>query len=330
MTFNIDQSRPIYKQLVEQILTFIKQGELAPGDRLPTERELSAQLSVARGTVKKAYSELADNNIIEVIQGSGSYVHGDGEIFNGERRKIAMELMDETIAKLDFWDFSMKEIETMIKISLARRARTDRLVRIAVIDCNPESLSIFKKQLMYIPNILISVFMVESIIMDDDPHSLVGDYDLILTTETHYEQIAKSLDAVGAKFLRVSMSPSRHTIMSAATLEPKTKIGIVCSSNKFANLICEQLNFYLANEASFGINFETNMEDTIKFIKNYGAIVLSPDSLLFESRAGTKAIEKYASEGGKIIPFDYLIERGSLIHIEERIADILKEKYNLG
>ena len=77
----------------------------------------------------------------------------DRDVFNSERRRIAMQLVDECIAKLDLWDFSVQEIETMLRISLAKRERTDRLVRVAVVDCNPESLSIFKKQLLYIPGL---------------------------------------------------------------------------------------------------------------------------------------------------------------------------------
>lgn len=330
MTFQLDQSKPIYKQLAEQILTAIKTGTLKAGDRLPTERELALQLGVARGTVKKAYAQLADNNIIEVIQGSGSYVYGDHAYFSGERRRLALELIDETIAKLDFWDFSLAEIETMLKMGLAKRERTDRLVRVAVIDCNPESLSIFKKQLLYLPNILVSVFMVETIIMDEHPADLLADFDLVLTTETHYEQISTSLASASVPLLKVAMSPSRHTIVSITTLPASAKLGIVCSSNKFANLICEQLNYFRDHEQSYPINFETDLKNTIRFIENYDAIVVSPDSLLFESKAGDAALEKYRQNGGKVIPFDYLIERGSLIHLEEQIARIMREKYHLG
>lgn len=330
MEFQIDASGPIYRQLVEQILARIKTGELQPGDRLPTERELAAQLGVARGTVKKAYRELADNNIIEVIQGSGSYVYDDRDVFNSERRRIAMQLVDETIAKLDLWDFSVQEIETMLRISLAKRERTDRLVRVAVVDCNPESLSIFKKQLLYIPGISISVFLVESIILDDDPKALLADFDLVLTTVTHYGQIAQSLAGSGVKLLQVAMAPSRHTIVSITTLPKETAIGIVCSSNKFANLITEQLTYFLARQQTFDINFETDLQSTIRFIQNYGAIVVSPDSLLFEPTVSGGALERYEAAGGRVIPFDYLIERGSLIHIEEQVAHVMKEKYHLG
>ena len=317
MEFQIDASGPIYRQLVEQILARIKTGELQPGDRLPTERELAAQLGVARGTVKKAYRELADNNIIEVIQGSGSYVYDDRDVFNSERRRIAMQLVDETIAKLDLWDFSVQEIETMLRISLAKRERTDRLVRVAVVDCNPESLSIFKKQLLYIPGISISVFLVESIILDDDPKALLADFDLVLTTVTHYGQIAQSLAGSGVKLLQVAMAPSRHTIVSITTLPKETAIGIVCSSNKFANLITEQLTYFLARQQTFDVNFETDLQSTIRFIQNYGAIVVSPDSLLFEPTVSGGALERYEAAGGRGDPLR-LPDRAGLPHPHRR------------
>lgn len=101
-------NRPIYKQIVEQVLAQIKDGSLKPGDRLPTERELSAQLQIARGTVQKAYRELSDNNIIEVIQGSGSYIYNDKSVYDAEQRRLALELIENTLDKLDSWSLSSK------------------------------------------------------------------------------------------------------------------------------------------------------------------------------------------------------------------------------
>ena len=34
-------------------------------------------------------------------------------------------------------------------------------------------------------------------------------------------------------------------------------------------------------------------------------------------------------QGGRVIPFDYLIERGSLIHLEEQVGALMEEKYHL-
>ena len=89
MTFQIGPDGPIYRQLADQVLAGVKSGLLKPGDRLPTERELAAQLGVARGTVRKAYRELADNNLVQVIQGSGVYIHSDGGQLDSRRPRGA-------------------------------------------------------------------------------------------------------------------------------------------------------------------------------------------------------------------------------------------------
>ena len=127
-------NRPIYKQIVEQVLAQIKDGSLKPGDRLPTERELSAQLQIARGTVQKAYRELSDNNIIEVIQGSGSYIYNDKSVYDAEQRRLALELIENTLDKLDSWNLSSKEISLLLRMSLAHRRLDERFVRIALVD----------------------------------------------------------------------------------------------------------------------------------------------------------------------------------------------------
>ena len=43
---NKDENKPIYKQLVDEILEDIKQGRLNPEDKLPTERELAVSLEI--------------------------------------------------------------------------------------------------------------------------------------------------------------------------------------------------------------------------------------------------------------------------------------------
>jgi len=326
MNIKIDDSKPIYHQIVEQILSQIKSGELSPGDRLPTERELAQSLRIARGTVKKAYKELSDNNIIEVIQGSGSYVYDDRGVPDVEKRRIAFRLIDELFVKLNSWGFSSKEISTLLRMSLAEKERSYRPIRVAVIDCNPESLAIFKRQLSYIPNILISVFMVESVIMDDDPASIFRDFDIVLTTATHYDQISSCLSSLKPPVFPVSVAPSRNTIVSIGALKPSSHVGIVCTSSKFANLICEQLNFFCPSLPTPPVNFETSIASAARFISRYKTIIISPDSLLFDSQAAGNVLEDFAASGGQIIPFDYLIDRASLMFVESQI-DALTQQY---
>lgn len=63
-----------YSQVAEQLRTGILSGQLAPGMRLPTERELCTEYGVSRITIRQALSLLEDEQLITRRQGSGTYV----------------------------------------------------------------------------------------------------------------------------------------------------------------------------------------------------------------------------------------------------------------
>jgi DNA-binding transcriptional regulator YhcF (GntR family) len=317
---------PVYRQIAEQFMREIKTGALRPGDKLPTERELAQSLQIARGTVKRAYKELSDNNIIEVIHGSGSYVYSDREPADLARRRQAAELIEKDYDTLASFGMTHAEISTLLHITLARKAPPEAFARVAIIDCNPESLAIFKRQLNYIPGVVISVFLVDTIIMDDSPGELLHDFDLILTTATHYPVVSRALGN-NEKLLAADVSPSRQTILSICTLEPGRTLGIVCRSNKFANLVAEQIGIFASRHKNIPVCFEGDLKTVRRFMKKHGAIIAAPDCALMDPGVSGTLLDDYTSAGGVVIPFDYLIDRGSLIHIEERIDGVIRSRW---
>lgn len=66
--------KPIYRQIADALREQVKQGELKPGDALPTESTLQESYQVSRVTVRQALKMLMEEQIIESIQGSGWYV----------------------------------------------------------------------------------------------------------------------------------------------------------------------------------------------------------------------------------------------------------------
>lgn len=70
-------TKPLYKQIAEQIEQRISSGEFGPGSYLPSERTLAKELNVNRSTVVAAYDELQAAGMIERIQGSGTIVSQD-------------------------------------------------------------------------------------------------------------------------------------------------------------------------------------------------------------------------------------------------------------
>ena len=69
-----DGDAPLNEQLAAAISGLVRAGDLRPGDRLPSERDLSEQLGISRTTVVSAYERLRSDGIIRSRRGSGSRV----------------------------------------------------------------------------------------------------------------------------------------------------------------------------------------------------------------------------------------------------------------
>ena len=70
---------PFYRQIVDQVAEQIRFGQLAPGTRLPSFRELGPELRVSLITVRRAYSDLEQAGLIVRRQGQGTFVAEDVE-----------------------------------------------------------------------------------------------------------------------------------------------------------------------------------------------------------------------------------------------------------
>jgi GntR family transcriptional regulator len=68
---------PLYQAVADSILAQIRDGKLAPNQRIPSESELGELYGVGRNTVRHALAELTARGILKTIQGVGSFVVGE-------------------------------------------------------------------------------------------------------------------------------------------------------------------------------------------------------------------------------------------------------------
>ncbi|WP_409289747.1 FadR/GntR family transcriptional regulator [Peribacillus sp. SCS-37] len=64
----------IYLEVVEKLRQMIKEDQLRPGDKIPSERELSERLQVGRSSVREALRSLELLGLIETRRGEGTYI----------------------------------------------------------------------------------------------------------------------------------------------------------------------------------------------------------------------------------------------------------------
>ena len=75
MTNTVNQERQHrYEQVVSRVADMIKRGVLRPGERIPSVRRMSDQMSVAISTVLHAYQILEDRGLVEARPQSGYFV----------------------------------------------------------------------------------------------------------------------------------------------------------------------------------------------------------------------------------------------------------------
>src|SRR6478672_12655028 len=89
MALSTTRRTPLSDQVIAQLRNQITSGEWPVGSRIPTEPELVAQLGVARNTVREAVRALAHNGLLDIRQGSGTYVVATSEFAAVMQRRFA-------------------------------------------------------------------------------------------------------------------------------------------------------------------------------------------------------------------------------------------------
>lgn len=101
---DFENNQPIYLQVVEQIIAGIARGELVPGERLPSVRNLAADIGINMHTVNKAYQELRQREFIQIHRQRGVVIRPDGpppadEIYITELKSTLHPLIAEASSR---------------------------------------------------------------------------------------------------------------------------------------------------------------------------------------------------------------------------------------
>ena len=113
MEFLIDHKSgvPFYRQIIEMIKFGIARGDLAPGDRLPTVRQLAVDLSINPNTVIRAYRELEIEGVLETHQGSGTFIgNKKPETARLEKQRMLDQILTDLLARASSYGLSMDDV----------------------------------------------------------------------------------------------------------------------------------------------------------------------------------------------------------------------------
>ncbi len=116
MQIRIDNAsgRPVYRQIIDQIKRDIALGRLIKDEKLPTVRQLAAQLVINPNTIAKAYRHLESEGIIVTKPGSGAFIANlDSNLSKAVRKRLLSDELERTAVEA----FHMQiDAETLLEL----------------------------------------------------------------------------------------------------------------------------------------------------------------------------------------------------------------------
>jgi DNA-binding transcriptional regulator YhcF (GntR family) len=321
-----DGPDPAYRQIVEQIIALIRTGRLKTGEKLPSERRLAESLGVARGTIIRAYAELGRMGVLMARRGHGTVISLRLAPDAPGRKDKAISHISSCIDALVEIRFTFPQMKAMFDLAILDREEALIGLNVAAVDCNPETLEVFERQIGLLSRVSVRKFLLDEIAGDSNPTRRLGDFDLILSTPTHQEELARMIPDLSGRIAAVAFSPSRETVMSLAALSPGGPIGVLCESRKFLSIVelrLKELRITGAVAALFPPRAHGELK---RFIEDRRVLIIPPAGKAGLTREEARALELYTQGGGRIIHFDYRIEHGSLVYVEERIRALVERK----
>ena len=320
-----DYSGPIYKQIAETIQRAIRDGSLKPGTKLPTVRDLSKATGAACGTVKHAYELLEEQGFVDMIQGSGSFV-ADRRENTASRKEKAMAAIDEMFSKLENLGFTPREMEIYLNLKLRGLSEKYDVVKVAAVDCNPETLQLIQNQLSQIGYAETAAFDLFRI--SEDAEKLNRDYDLILTTSTHFSEVEPYIET-DKTVAMVAMTPSVRTIIRLAKITEGTRVGIFCASDAFASVVRNNC----VNMGDWCEDMKTQLmgicETETQFFADHDLLIVPEGYETFVTAGESELLRDFKEKGGDVLIYSYRIDRGSFLYVQEQIKRVMNKKRSM-
>ena len=115
MPWDLDNDRPIYLQLMEQIRQDIVSGVYKPGGKLPSVRDLALDASVNPNTMQKALSELERSGLVYSQRTSGRFITEDETMLKQLKYDLAVSHIRQFLSQMKQLGFENREILDLIQ-----------------------------------------------------------------------------------------------------------------------------------------------------------------------------------------------------------------------
>ena len=109
IVLNTRDPKPIYEQITNNLRRLIASGGIAPGERLPSVRELATRLTINPNTIQRAYRQLEQEGYIVSLPGKGCFA-AEGSAPRQDRLRMLWLQLEAAAAELCLAGISQQEL----------------------------------------------------------------------------------------------------------------------------------------------------------------------------------------------------------------------------
>jgi len=115
---------PIYEQIVRQVKFAVAARAIAPGEWVPSVRELARELTLNPNTVARAYRQLQTEGVLETVRGTGLQVTaGAVRLCADERLKLVAARLRDVLREAGQSGLNSKQLRALVERELANLER---------------------------------------------------------------------------------------------------------------------------------------------------------------------------------------------------------------
>lgn len=306
---------PIYLQVKDFILDKIKSGEYQSGAKIPTERELSAELGISRNTVSAAYKELLLEGVLEAWQGRGTFVKSNSDDEGAElassRRGRLIKIIDDAMAKVLELGFTVDQFAAIASIRAIEKTQTIKELRVAIVDCTMEHIQRFISQIGQNANVHFESVVLAELVAGTVPVGLLQACDVIVTTLEH-QTVVMGLMGNTNKVVAVATVPNLEAVIKLARLPVDTKVAVVARTQEFMDRLKVLLEKAAINHLDLVLIQSDDPKEIRHLVSDYGVLIVSEERELL--------VNQVITDNQEVITFYYEIDRGSLNQVMMKLV----------
>lgn len=186
-----------------ELLTALHFGKLGPGDRVPSVRRLADVTGMNRKTVHRAYRRLAEEGLLDLRPGSGTFI-ADRIGGGGGPASIADLLLavNRSRAAAESLGLTPEVFGAFLEIQFATGYRD---VPVTVVECNHEQLGFIERELRSRMGVDVQTCLLSE--LELLPAATLSKSQAVITTDCHAAEVAKAVAHLGLPVFRLALDP---------------------------------------------------------------------------------------------------------------------------